>query len=92
MIYYTNIGTIAPDNSYLVFNAEGSILGQCQVRSFQISVEGMLFFWEVPRIVLRTFKVHVSMSRASLVIGLQFHHGPVRHAQEVESYHPLCSR
>ena len=26
MIYYTNIGTIAPDNSYLVFNAEGSIL------------------------------------------------------------------
>ena len=27
MIYYTNIGTIAPDNSYLVFNAEGSILG-----------------------------------------------------------------
>ena len=22
MIYYTNIGTIAPDNSYLVFNAE----------------------------------------------------------------------
>ena len=28
MIYYTNIGTIAPDNSYLVFNAEGSILGQ----------------------------------------------------------------
>ena len=28
MIYYTNVGTIAPDNSYLVFNAEGSILGQ----------------------------------------------------------------
>ena len=28
MIYYTNIGTIAPDNSYLVFNAEGSVLGQ----------------------------------------------------------------
>jgi len=28
MIYYTNIGTIAPDNSYLVFNAEGSILGK----------------------------------------------------------------
>ena len=28
MIFYTNIGTIAPDNSYLVFNAEGSILGQ----------------------------------------------------------------
>ena len=25
MIYYTNIGTIAPDDSYLVFNAEGSI-------------------------------------------------------------------
>ena len=28
MIYYTNVGTIAPDNSYLVFNAEGSILGK----------------------------------------------------------------
>ena len=28
MIYYTNIGTISPDNSYLVFNAEGSILGK----------------------------------------------------------------
>jgi ATP-dependent Lhr-like helicase len=28
MIFYTNIGTIAPDNSYLVFNAEGSILGK----------------------------------------------------------------
>ena len=27
MIYYTNVGTIAPDNSYLVFNMEGSILG-----------------------------------------------------------------
>ena len=26
MIYTQNIGTIAPDNSYLVFNAEGSIL------------------------------------------------------------------
>jgi ATP-dependent Lhr-like helicase len=28
MIYYTNIGTIAPDNSYLVFNAEGAVLGK----------------------------------------------------------------
>ena len=28
MIYYTNVGTIAMDNSFLVFNAEGSILGQ----------------------------------------------------------------
>ena len=28
MIYYTNIGTIAPNNSYLVFNQDGSILGQ----------------------------------------------------------------
>ena len=27
MIYYTNVGTIAPDNSYLVFNMDGSILG-----------------------------------------------------------------
>ncbi len=27
MIYYTNVGTIAPDNSYLVFNMEGTILG-----------------------------------------------------------------
>ncbi len=28
MIYYTNVGTIAPDNNYLVFNQDGSILGQ----------------------------------------------------------------
>lgn len=28
MIYYTNVGTIAPNNSYLVFNQDGSILGQ----------------------------------------------------------------
>lgn len=28
MIYYTNIGTITPNNSYLVFNQDGSILGQ----------------------------------------------------------------
>ena len=27
MIYYTNVGTIAPDNSFLVFNMDGSILG-----------------------------------------------------------------
>ena len=28
MIYYTNIGNDCTDNSYLVFNAEGSVLGQ----------------------------------------------------------------
>ncbi|MDC0056271.1 DEAD/DEAH box helicase [Deltaproteobacteria bacterium] len=28
MIYYTNVGTIAPDNNFLVFNQDGSILGQ----------------------------------------------------------------
>ena len=28
MIYYTNIGTIAPDNSYLMANAEVQVLGQ----------------------------------------------------------------
>jgi ATP-dependent Lhr-like helicase len=39
MIYYTNIGTIAPDNSYLVFNAEGSILGQLS-SSFVANLRG----------------------------------------------------
>ena len=38
MIYYTNIGTIAPDNSYLVFNAEGSILDNYQAPLFQTYV------------------------------------------------------
>ena len=28
MIYYTNIGTIAPDNSYLVFTGDGTLVGQ----------------------------------------------------------------
>ena len=28
MIYYTNIGTIAPDNNYLVFSADGTMIGQ----------------------------------------------------------------
>ena len=28
MIYYTNIGTIAPDNNYLVFTADGTLVGQ----------------------------------------------------------------
>ncbi len=28
MIYYTNIGTIAPDNNYLVLNTDGSMIGQ----------------------------------------------------------------
>ena len=39
MIYYTNIGTIAPDNSYLVFNAEGNILGQLS-SSFVANLRG----------------------------------------------------
>ena len=39
MIYYTNVGTIAPDNSYLVFNAEGSILGQLS-SSFVANLRG----------------------------------------------------
>jgi len=28
MIYYTNVGTIAPDNNYLVLNTDGSMIGQ----------------------------------------------------------------
>ena len=28
MIYYTNIGTIAPDNNYLVFTSDGTMVGQ----------------------------------------------------------------
>ena len=28
MIYYTNIGTIAPDNNYLVFSSDGTMVGQ----------------------------------------------------------------
>ena len=28
MIYYTNIGTIAPDNNYLVFTGDGTLVGQ----------------------------------------------------------------
>ena len=28
MIYYTNIGTIAPDNNYLVFTQDGTLVGQ----------------------------------------------------------------
>ena len=33
----TNIGTISPDNSYLVFNAEGSILGKLSSSLYQSS-------------------------------------------------------
>jgi len=44
MIYYTNIGTIAPDNSYLVFNAEGSILGQLSSSFVANLQEAMLFY------------------------------------------------
>ena len=43
MIYYTNIRTIAPDNSYLVFNAEGSILGKLSAHSYRICATGTLF-------------------------------------------------
>ncbi len=39
MIYYTNVGTIAPDNSYLVFNQEGSILGKLS-SSFVANLRG----------------------------------------------------
>tara|TARA_Y100001968_G_scaffold192776_2_gene176651 strand:+ start:5675 stop:11074 length:5400 start_codon:yes stop_codon:yes gene_type:complete len=28
MVYFTNIGTIAPDNNYLVFTADGTLVGQ----------------------------------------------------------------
>ena len=28
MIYYTNLGTISPDNNYLVLNTDGSMIGQ----------------------------------------------------------------
>ena len=28
MIYYTNVGTIAPDNNYLVFTSDGTMVGQ----------------------------------------------------------------
>ena len=28
MIYYTNIGTISPDNNYLVFTSDGTLVGQ----------------------------------------------------------------
>ena len=50
MIYYTNIGTIAPDNSYLSV-AEGSVLGQLSGSFVSIYAVGMLFCLEVQPIV-----------------------------------------
>ena len=62
MIYYTNIGTIAPDNSYLVFNAEGSILGQLSSSFVQNIRPGDVFL-----LGGSTYRVHrIQASRVSV--------------------------
>ena len=92
MIYYTNIGTIAPDNSYLVFNAEGSILGQLSGSFVSNLRGGDVILWAVQHTGSPTFKVRVSMFPVSQAIAQPFLHGPVKHDHEAENYHPRCYR
>ena len=42
MIYYTNIGTISPDNNYMVLTGDGTLVGQLS-SSFVSSLRGDVF-------------------------------------------------
>ena len=62
MIYYTNIGTIAPDNNYLVFSADGSMIGQLSSSFVQNIRPGDVFL-----LGGSTYRVHrIQASRVSV--------------------------
>jgi len=62
MIYYTNIGTIAPDNNYLVFSADGSMIGQLSSSFVQNLRTGDVFL-----LGGSTYRVHqIQASRVSV--------------------------
>jgi ATP-dependent Lhr-like helicase len=62
MIYYTNIGTIAPDNNYLVFSADGSMIGQLSSSFVQNLRSGDVFL-----LGGSTYRVHrIQASRVSV--------------------------
>jgi ATP-dependent Lhr-like helicase len=62
MIYYTNIGTIAPDNNYLVFSADGSMIGQLSSSFVQNIRTGDVFL-----LGGSTYRVHqIQSSRVSV--------------------------
>ena len=54
MIYYTNIGTIAPDNNFLVFSADGTMIGQLSSSFVQNIRSGDVF-----RLGGTTYRVHL---------------------------------
>ena len=80
MICYTNIGTISPDNSYLVFNAEGSILGKLSSSLYPILEE--CDFTRRFHIQSGQCSIFASMQQHLLVTDLWFPHG-----QEAVSFH-----
>ena len=62
MIFYTNIGTIAPDNNYLVFSADGSMIGQLSSSFVQNLRSGDVFL-----LGGATYRVHqIQASRVSV--------------------------
>ncbi|MDP6889325.1 MAG: DEAD/DEAH box helicase [Candidatus Thalassarchaeaceae archaeon] len=62
MIYYTNIGTIAPDNNYLVFSADGTMIGQLSSSFVQNIRPGDVFL-----LGGSTYRVHqIQASRVSV--------------------------
>ncbi len=62
MIYYTNIGTIAPDNNYLVFTADGTMVGQLSSSFVQNIRSGDVFL-----LGGTTYRVHrIQASRVSV--------------------------
>ena len=91
MIYYTNIGTIAPDNSYLVFNAEGSVLGQLSgsfvsnLRSGDVILLGGSTY--------RVTNIQGTRVNVTAVTGYRptaFLHGQVKHVPDLENYQVHC--
>lgn len=67
MIYYTNIGTIAPDNNYLVFNQDGSVLGQLSSSFVQNLRSGDVFL--LGGATYRVHSIHSSRVNVSPVTG-----------------------
>ena len=62
MIYYTNIGTISPDNNYLVFSADGTMIGQLSSSFVQNLRPGDVFL-----LGGSTYRVHrIQASRVSV--------------------------
>ena len=62
MVYYTNVGTIAPDNNYLVFTSDGAMVGQLSSSFVQNLRTGDVFL-----LGGTTYRVHqIQASRISV--------------------------